>query len=93
MKFVRALSRILLLSLAAAAFAGLTDVYGTSLRPPPPGPRFLAAHWHRPPAPNLGRFPEFLGAGLAMAVFAVGGRLVFRLRLSPASRRDFNRSM
>ena len=85
MKLVRVLSRLALLSLAAAAFAGLTKIYGDSAHPPLPYARFPAAHRHPPSAPNAARFPEFIRNSLAFAIFAVGGRLVFRLRLNPPS--------
>jgi len=85
-KSVRVLSRIALLSLVAAAFAVLTAIYGGSARPPLPGPRWQAGRRHRPSAPRLSQFPEFIGEGVVVAVCAVAGRLVLRLRLSPASR-------
>jgi hypothetical protein len=91
MKLVRVLSRLALLSLAAAAFVALTKIYGDSAPPPLPYPgieRFQATHRHPPSAPNAARFPEFLRYSLAFAIFAVGGRLAFRLRLSPASPSD-----
>jgi hypothetical protein len=87
-KLVRVLARLALLLLAAAAFAGLTKIYGDSAPPPSPYPgfqRFQNKHRHPPPAPNASEFTEFIRAGMAFAIFAVGGRLVFRLRLNPAS--------
>ena len=86
MKFVRALSRLALLLLAAAAFAALTGIYGGSVRPSLPNPRTQAARRHRPSAPEGGQFPELAGEGVLLAIYAVAGRVVFRLRLSPASR-------
>jgi len=91
MKLVRVLSRLALLSLAAALFAGLTKIYGDSAPTPSPYPdiqKFQKAHRHPPPAPNAARFPEFIRYGLAFAIFAVGGRLAFRLRLNPPSPSD-----
>ena len=88
MKFVRMLSRLAFLSLAAAAFAGLTGIYGGSVRPSLPNPQVRAVRRHRPAAPEGGQFPEFAGEGLIIAIFAVAGRVVFRLRLSPASRSE-----
>jgi hypothetical protein len=85
MKLVRVLSRIALLSLAAALVALLTGIYGASVRPPLPYPGFQKKHLHPPPAPNAAAFPEFIRYGIAFAIFAVGGRLAFRLRLNPAS--------
>src|SRR5271155_4823017 len=91
MKLVRVLSRLALLSLAAAAFVGLTKIYGDSAPPPLPYPgieKFQKKHRHPPPAPNAAEFPEFIRYCLAFAIFAVGGRLAFRLRLNPASSRE-----
>lgn len=85
MKLVRLLSRLALLSLAAAAFVGLTGLYGSSVRLPLPNPHWQAARRHRPPAPHLSTFPEFVGEGVVLAVYAVAGRIVLRLRLSPVS--------
>ena len=85
MKLIRLLSRLALLSLAAAAFVGLTKIYGDSAHPPLPYARFQAKHRHPPSAPNAAEFTEFIRYGLAFAVFAVGGRLAFRLRLNPPS--------
>jgi hypothetical protein len=88
MKIVRVLSRLALLSLAAAAFAGLTEIYCGSARPPLPDPQWRDERGHRPSAPDVGRFPEFVGEGMILAIYAVAGRTVFRLRLSPASRSE-----
>ncbi len=85
MKFVRVLSRIIVLLVAAAGFAGLTAMYGGSA-PPPTNPRLWAWREHRPSAPDLGRFPELIGEGIVVAIYAAAGRLIFRLRLSPRSR-------
>jgi hypothetical protein len=85
-KFVRILSRIALLSLAAAAFVGLTLTYGRSMRPPLLNPYWLAEHRHRPSAPQGSYFPEFAGEVMLLALFAIAGRVVFRLRLNPVSR-------
>jgi hypothetical protein len=88
MKFIQVLSRLSLLSLAAAAFAGLTEIYGGSVRPPLPHPQWRAGRLHRPSAPEVGKFPELIGEGMVVAIYAVGGRIVFRLRLSPVSRSE-----
>jgi hypothetical protein len=85
---LRVLSRLALLSLAAGAFAGLTRIYVGSVRPPVPDPNFQAMRLHRPPAPQLSRFPGFVGAGMVLALFALAGRIIFRLRLSSVSRSD-----
>jgi hypothetical protein len=86
MKFVQVLSRLALLSLASAFFAAMTGIYGDSVRSPLPSPQWRAAKGHRASAPEVGQFLEFVGEGMVLVIFAVGGRIVFRLRLSPASR-------
>jgi hypothetical protein len=86
MKVVRLLSRVALLSLMAAAFAVLTRLYGDSVRPVLPDQQWRTERAHRPSAPEVSRFPEVIGEGLIVAIYAVLGRIVFRLRLSPASR-------
>lgn len=88
MRFIRVLSRLALLSLIAAAFAGLTGIYGGSVQSPLPDPQWRAGRDHRPSAPEVRLFPEFIGEGIIVAVFAVGGRIIFRLRLSPPSRTE-----
>jgi hypothetical protein len=87
-KFIRAISRIVILLLVAAAFVGLTRIYGDSVHPRLPGPRGRAERLHRPAAPQVGRLPEFLGASVLLAYFAVVGRVFLRLRLSPAPRNE-----
>ena len=82
MKLLRLLSRIVLLSLAAAAFVGLTKAYGSSVQLPVPSPRAQAERLHRLSAPEVGQLPEFLGQAVLLAFFAVVGRVFFRLRLS-----------
>ena len=88
MKSVRVLSRIALLSLAAAALVGLTHVYGDRARPLLPNPRLQEVRRHRPAAPRVSLLPELLGEGMVVAIYAVAGRLVFRLRLSAVSRNE-----
>ena len=87
-KVVRVLSRVALLSVVAAAFVGLTALYGGSVRIPLPNPSVQAEKLNRPSAPQVSRFPEFLGEAWVVAIYAVGGRLVFRLRLSRVSRSE-----
>jgi hypothetical protein len=86
MKFILVVSRLALLSLVAAAFAALTLIYGGSARSPLPHPQWRAGRQHRPSAPKVGKFPEFVGQFMVVAIFGVGGRIVLRLRLSPPSR-------
>jgi hypothetical protein len=88
MRLFRLLSRLILLSLAAAAFAGLTEFYGSSVPPSLPYLRYREMHGHRPASPRGSQFLEFVRAGVEFAVFAVGGRIALRLRLSPTSRSE-----
>jgi hypothetical protein len=89
-KLVRVLSRLALLLLATSAFVGLTEIYASSVRLPLPNPRWQAGRQHRPSAPEITEFPEFVGAGVMLAGWAVAGRrgLRLRLRLSPVSRSE-----
>lgn len=86
MKLVRIFLRVVLLSSVAAGFAGLTALYGRSVRVSMPDAAWRTERAHRPSAPELDRFPELAGEGVVVAVCAVSGRVVFRLRLSQASR-------
>ena len=88
MKFVRALSGLGLLSLVTAAFAALTAICGNSGRPPSPDPELQTWRQHRPSAPQLGYFPEVIGELVGVVMIAAAGRIVFRLRLSPAPRSE-----
>jgi len=88
MKFVQLLLRVALLSLAAAVFAGLTRLYGGSERPRLPNPGWQAERRHRPSQPHFGEFQEFVGEGGLLIFFAISGRIVLRLRLSPVSRSE-----
>ena len=88
MTIVRLVSRVAALSLAAAAFVGLTGIYGGSVRPPLPDPSSQAERRHRQSAPQVSKFPEFVGEGMLLALYAVTGRIVLRLRLSPVSRSE-----
>jgi hypothetical protein len=84
MKVVRKLSRLVLLSLVATMFALLTSAYGKYVASPLP-----SQHWqpHRSLTPKISELPEFIGEAMLIALCAVVGRVVFRLRLSPPSRR------
>ena len=82
MTWIRALSRMALLSLAAAAFVGLTAIYGEVAPPQLPNPDWQAFRRHRAPAPYVGEFPEFVAEGMVVTIYAVAGRLLLRLRLS-----------
>jgi hypothetical protein len=86
LKLVRALSRIVLLSLAATAFVGLTAVYRVAVPPPLPNTDWQAARRHRALAPQVDKFPEFVAEGMVVTVYAVAGRLLLQLRLSRVPR-------
>ena len=88
MKLTPVLARIALLSLAAAVFVGLTAIYAGSMRPRSVDPRRQAARRHRPSEPQASRLPSFIGEGMLLALIAVAGRIVFRLRLSPEPRSE-----
>jgi hypothetical protein len=88
MKFIRVLSRVALLSLPAGIFTALTGIYVGSVRPPLPDPQWEAGRLHRPPAPEFSNFPELLGEGTVLAIYAVAGRIVLRLRLAPPPRSE-----
>lgn len=85
MKIVHVLSRIAFLSLAAAAFVGLTYIYGRSVRLPLSDPHDRAVRAHRPSGPHATEFPEFLADAIVITLYAVAGHVVFRLRLSTKS--------
>jgi hypothetical protein len=84
MRVVRMLARLVLLSLVAAIFALLTSAYGKYIASPLP-----VQHWqlHRSLTPKISELPEFIGEAMLIALCAVTGRVVFRLQLSPPSRR------
>lgn len=86
MKFTRVIGRLAILSLVAAAFVCLTAIWGGSAQLSSPDPQLLEERGHRPSAPGIDYFPELVGEIMGVAIVAVGGRIVFRLRLSPASR-------
>jgi hypothetical protein len=88
MKLVRVLSRIALISLAAAVFVGLTGIYGGSRRLGLPSASWQEERGHRLPAPQVDYFPDVIGDGIVLAIFAFAGRIIFRLRLSPVSRNE-----
>ena len=88
MKLVRVLSRIARISLAAAAFIGLTGIYGGTRRLGLPSVSWQEERAHRPSAPQVRYFPDVIGDGIVLAIFAFAGRILFRLRLSPVSRNE-----
>ena len=88
MKLKRVLTRLAILSLAAAAFVGLTEIYGGSRRTALPSANWQAERRHRPSAPQGGDLQDVVGNGVVLAIFAFAGRIIFRLRLSPVSRNE-----
>ncbi len=86
MKTIRILARIGVLSLAAAGFIELTALFGDAMKPAAPSAAWRTERRHRPSRPQASYILEFFGEGVVLAVFGVAGRVVFRLRLSPASR-------
>ncbi len=83
----RTLSRIALISLLAVMFAGLTALYGDTAPPSLPSASWQAFRRHRAGAPELDAFGEFLAEGMVVAIYAVAGRLLLRVRLSRSSPR------
>jgi hypothetical protein len=78
---MKLLGRIAMIALAAAIFVGLTGMYADSIRPR--GNRYGDTEWRRRPSePRLRRLPNFLGQFVVIALIAVGGRTVLRLRLT-----------
>ena len=88
MKGVRLLARLAVLSLAAVVFIGFIQMYAGSMRPPFGDARRQAVRRNRPSEPQAGRVPSLVGEIMLLALIAVAGRVVFRLRLSAASRRE-----
>jgi len=85
MTLIRVVSRLILLSLVAAALAALTAIYGGSVQSRLPNSHSREMRMHRPAAPQLDGLPVFVAQFAVVAIFGVGGRIVLRLRLSPAS--------
>lgn len=88
MKFVRILSRLILISLAAAIFVMLTAYWGNAMKAPPRDLLGEIAREHRPPWPDFSDSITILGEGAALVLYALIGRIVLRLRLSPAPRNE-----
>jgi len=85
MKFGLLILRLAVLLLAASGFGGLTLL---CYRASSPDPHWWEGRAHRASEPDASRLLEVVGEFLAVALFAVGGRIVLRLRLSPASRSE-----
>jgi hypothetical protein len=64
-------------------------MYGASVRLPLPDPQWQAGRRHRASWPQSNRLPsgigEFVAEGIALTLYAALGRIVLRMRLSPAS--------
>lgn len=88
MKLLRILSRVVLLSLAAAAFVVLTGSFGRSARLSLPSARWQAERRDRQSGPQVSDFGEFLAAGGLVVFWALAGRIALRLRLSPKPRSE-----
>ena len=88
MKWKPVLPRLALLSLAAAAFIALAEMYVALTQPPVVSSHVQAARLHRRSEPQGGQFPELLGELMGLALLAAGGRIVFRLRLSGVPRSE-----
>ncbi len=83
MSFLRIAGRLILIAAAAALFIGLSGIWARSIH----APRFknfrgVAVELRRPPEPQFSALPKFLGEGLLIAVIAIAGRKLFRLRLA-----------
>ena len=76
MKLIWVVARTAVVSLAATAFIALTQAYTHSVRIPLPDPGWRGERAHRPSAPELGKFPELVGAVVVVAIYAVAGRVV-----------------
>ena len=89
MKLARTLLlRLALLSLAAGMFVGLTGLYGGSVRLSLPNAHSQAERRHRRSAPEFWKFDEFFAAAGMVALWDLAGRIMLRLRLSPAPRNE-----
>lgn len=53
-----------------------------------PNPHWQAARRHRPSAPQVSHFSEFIGEGMLLVFCTVVGRIALRLRLSPVLRSE-----
>ena len=84
----RVLFRLALLSVAAAVFVWLTEIYGGLVRLQAPYGDWQAGLRVRHSWPDPIQFPPFIGECALMVIWALLGRIVFRLRLSPASRSE-----
>lgn len=85
MTSARLLLRIVVISLAAAVFIGLIGIYAGSLKPDLKNPYRQVSPQNRASAPQLSRWPGFIGGCILLVLCAVAGRTVFRLRLSGPS--------
>jgi len=77
---MKVLGRIAMIALAAAIFVGLTGMYADSIRPHR-NRHGETERRRRPSEPRLQSWTNFLGQFVVMALIAIGGRTVLRLRL------------
>lgn len=85
MRLMRVFLRLGGLLLAAGIVILLTWIYGGMRQSPSPGLHEREARQNRPPWPNAGESLTILGEGAVLILYAVIGRTVLRLRLSPPS--------
>ena len=88
MRFVRILLRLAVVSLAAGVFVMLTASFGNSVQAPPRDLLGEITREHRPPWPDFSDSITILGEGVVLIMYALVGRIVLRLRLSPSPRNE-----
>jgi hypothetical protein len=83
-------ARLAIIAVVAAVFIGLTAVYASTIRPPANRRgeyrefrdlREFRDRRRRPAGPKLSALPNFLVEGSVVAMIAIAGRMVLRLRL------------
>lgn len=88
MRFLQILSRLALVSLAAGIFAILMSIYAASGQSLLPNSHDRTARQDRASWPDVSESPTLIGEVAVLVLFAMIGRIVFRLRLSPAPRNE-----
>jgi len=88
MRLMRVFLRLGGLSLAAGVVIILTWIYGGMRQYPLPDLQEREARQNRPPWPDAGESLTILGDGVELILYAVIGRTILRLRLSPSSRSE-----
>ncbi len=69
----------------AGGLVWLTGIYRGSAQFPLLGPEWQEERQHRRSEPQISEFPLFVGDVAVVALYAVAGRLILRLRLPPVS--------